>query len=140
MVELEEAVKEAIMPAYRDKVQNEDFRWDFLGKLIVKLPLDLRQERLNECVDMDRLNALQGMYFESVQVKKTTLDETFARMIDHTEKEDKEGSEPLRDTSITSNFSLTNEIQANAETVKVTWRRSLVALLKTDFSWSNLWR
>jgi hypothetical protein len=54
----------------------------------VKLPLTISQERLNECIDMDRLHALQGIHFESVQARMTSLDETFAKMIHHTEKEE----------------------------------------------------
>jgi len=80
------------------------------------------------------------MYFESVQVKKTTLDETFAKMIDHTEKEDEEDFDALISSTVTSRFSLTSEIQAYAQTKKVTRCQSLGALLKTDFAWSNLWR
>ena len=73
-----EAVREAFLPAYQDKATKEDIKWNSLGKLIVRLPLETR---LNDCINMDNLHALQTIYFESVQVMMTSLDETFAQML-----------------------------------------------------------
>jgi len=52
--------------------------------------LKVCQEKLNECIDMDRLHDLQGIYFESVQTRMTTLNETFAKMMYYRAKEEEE--------------------------------------------------
>lgn len=78
---------EAIKTPFRDKVTKENIRWNSLGKLIVRLP---QETRLNDCIDMDRLHALQGVYFESVQVMRTSFDETFAEMIQHDDKKEED--------------------------------------------------
>lgn len=37
MEKLETVVREAMLPAFRDKLTEEDVRWNSLGKLIVRL-------------------------------------------------------------------------------------------------------
>ena len=58
MKKLEDEVLKAVRIEYLYQIWYENLRWNSIGQLIVKLPLTVCQEKLNECIDMDRLHDL----------------------------------------------------------------------------------
>ena len=54
---------QAVEIDYRSQIEKENLSWNSLGQLIVKLPLNMPQGRLNSCIDMKRLHDFQGIKF-----------------------------------------------------------------------------
>ena len=69
-----------MLPAFQDKLTEVDMQWNYFDQLIVRLGSDAK---LHDCIDLDRLNDIQGLYFKIKRVINTPFDETFAEIITH---------------------------------------------------------
>ena len=95
---------------------------------------------MNEFVKLSQLHTVQGVLFESVEVRTTSFEETFAKMATHNQQDRNQSLDSRDESWSLGNSTVLEPRDEDQQLNNESWFAATLALLATDFAWGRLWR
>ena len=120
-------VEEAIQPRHRDKVS---ISWNDFDQLVLRLTPDVNNKTVGQYIDFESFNECKGHLYETLQIKRDTLERAFSFKNHSYEHDHHKNSEPEQRIDSSS-------IEHRAR--KMSRSRTMIYLILTDFGRWSFW-